>query len=165
MQLNVNRLSLCFVGGRWPVPRPHNCIREWDDNEIMGSILRIRRVVLWSCNCHVREEVSTCFPIFACQTRANFKLLRHFNFVCSPFSILPFYTPFPPARTHYLWLVRFLCHFINIFRTCSPTSENFSETAAAYRMYKNKKEATLCFIYEPRTHKKFARDSTMRVAF
>jgi len=29
------------------------------------------------------DAVSTCFPIFACQTRANFKLLRHFNF--SPF--------------------------------------------------------------------------------
>jgi len=76
-----------------------------------------------------------------------------------------FYTPFSPARTHYLWLVRFLRHFINIFQTCSPTSEKFSETAAAYKMYKNKKQATLCFIYEPRTHKKFARDSTMRVAF
>jgi len=33
MQLNVNRLGLCFVGGRWPVPRPHSCIREWDNQE------------------------------------------------------------------------------------------------------------------------------------
>jgi len=130
----------------------------------MGSILRIRRVVFWSCNCHVREEVSTCFPIFACQTRANFKLLRHFNFVCSPFSILPALYPVSTSSNALFMTctlsASFYKHFPNMFADLGKVLGDYSSI-----WNKNKKQATLCFIYETSTHKKFARDSTMRVAF
>jgi len=61
------------------------------------------------------------------------------------------YTLFPPARTHYLWLVRFLRHFINIFQTCSPTSEKFSETTAAYEIKIKSRRLYVLFMRQAHT--------------